>query len=155
MKSLPATTIILALPLLALPLLALALKPLHYPTCAEGFHIIVARDTSESADPGLGALGALVQNITANVTGSDTAAVDYPATSTADRDEYARSLRTGIADLWAKLNASIVECPTSRIVLMGYGQGAQVVGDTLCGSSAFGDETAALNRTWGESGELS
>ncbi|EKG14848.1 Cutinase [Macrophomina phaseolina MS6] len=142
----------LTIPLL--PHLIHALKPLstHEPPCAEGLHIIAARDTDESSSPGTGMLGPLVRrphaslmqekkqakkkktahrqitNITTNVTGSDFLALSYPATNSSI------SVTSGIDALLAALNASATDCPTSKIALMGYGQGAQVVGDALCGS---------------------
>ncbi|KAH7062201.1 cutinase [Macrophomina phaseolina] len=118
----------LTIPLL--PHLIHALKPLstHEPPCAEGLHIIAARDTDESSSPGTGMLGPLITNITTNVTGSDFLALSYPATNSSI------SVTSGIDALLAALNASATDCPTSKIALMGYGQGAQVVGDALCGS---------------------
>ncbi|GME26517.1 hypothetical protein GTA08_BOTSDO12125 [Neofusicoccum parvum] len=120
------------------------LKPIEYPVCAEGVHIIIARASAEP--PGQGIMGNVAQEVIDQVTGSDSIAVDYPASL----HDYAESERKGVEALTQLINASYVDCPTSKMVLMGYAQGAQIVGDVLCGSAAFGTITPPLNRAWGE-----
>lgn len=90
-------------------------------------HIIAARASTEQPGPGIiGSLATLVQQ--AN-TGTDLASVDYPATL----DNYASSSSMGTAALTQMLTNFTSQCPQSKVVLLGYSQGAQVVGDTLCG----------------------
>ncbi len=64
--------------------------------------------------------------------------LDYPAISLADSfglalftGEYDRSVDTGVAALTAELDALRTACPTSRVVLVGYSQGAQVIKKTM------------------------
>lgn len=129
-----------------------------------GVHMIVARASTES--PGIGSLLApVVAVIQEYLPGSDYVGVDYPATLI----EYGTSVEIGVASklediqdlvssegrnsklITTKIDATklieeyVASCPDSKIVLLGYSQGAQVVGDTLCGISSDGfTATAAL-----------
>jgi hypothetical protein len=91
-------------------------------------HIIAARASTEP--PGEGIIGSLVtliqQHVKASVT---TEAVVYPATLS----NYASSVGLGDAAMKADLARDAAQCPNERFVLVGYSQGAQVVGDTLAG----------------------
>ncbi|KAL1615511.1 hypothetical protein SLS56_011799 [Neofusicoccum ribis] len=89
------------------------LKPIEYPVCVEGVHIIIARASAEP--PGQGIMGNVAQEVIDQVTGSDSIAVDYPASL----QDYAESERQGVEALTQLINASYVDCPTSKIVLMG------------------------------------
>ena len=61
-------------------------------------------------------------------------AIDYPATLT----DYGSSSAAGTAAMTVALNNVAIECPSTKVVLMGYSQGAHVVGDTMCGGGAIG-----------------
>jgi len=98
--------------------------------CATGVHVIVARGSNES--PGQGTLSSVSQTILSCVAGSDAIGVDYPATLT----NYDQSEAQGVAALTSMIQSYVASCPNARIVLMGYSQGAHVVGDTLCGSDS-------------------
>jgi hypothetical protein len=91
-------------------------------------HIIAARASTEP--PGQGIIGSLVtliqQHVKASVT---TEAVVYPATLS----NYGSSVGLGDAAMKADLTRAAAQCPNERFVLVGYSQGAQVVGDTLAG----------------------
>ncbi|MEU8494385.1 cutinase family protein [Pseudonocardia alni] len=58
----------------------------------------------------------------------------YPATLS----NYASSVRQGVSALRSRLSSTSSQCPSTRFVLIGYSQGAQVVGDTLAGGGVPG-----------------
>ncbi|BGP16667.1 hypothetical protein JCM10213_000417 [Rhodosporidiobolus nylandii] len=97
--------------------------------CATGVHIIVARGSGESA--GKGIIGQVATLVKKQVSGSDSMAIDYPASL----QDYQSSSSKGVSAMTSAIQSYLQQCPDSKIVLMGYSQGAQVVGDTLCGSS--------------------
>jgi cutinase len=64
----------------------------------------------------------------------------YPATFA-----YARSKQAGVAALRARLSQTSAACPGTRFVLIGYSQGADVIGDTLAsGDVPAGDRVGAV-----------
>ena len=97
-------------------------------TCAP-LHMIVARASLEA--PGQGIIGAVVDQVQSAIRGSDSEAVVYPATL----DNYVSSESAGVAGMQTLINHYEARCPHSKIALLGYSQGAQVVGDVLCGTS--------------------
>lgn len=96
-------------------------------TCA-AVHIITARASTEAAGEGI--TGALVDQIinTSNQT-ITRAAVSYPATL----NNYNSSSLQGIQALTQQLTTQVQNCPSQKIVLAGYSQGAHVVLDVLGG----------------------
>jgi len=91
-------------------------------------HIITARASTEAAGEGI--TGALVDQIIDTSTQSITrASVSYPATL----GNYNSSSLQGINALKAQLTAQVQSCPSQKIVLAGYSQGAHVVLDVLGG----------------------
>jgi acetylxylan esterase len=91
-------------------------------------HIIAARASTEP--PGEGIIGSLVTLIQQHVKDTvTTEAVIYPATLT----NYASSVGLGDAAMKADIARDAAQCPQERFVLVGYSQGAQVVGDALAG----------------------
>src|ERR1700748_499672 len=85
--------------------------------------VVFARGTNEA--PGVGATGqSFIDALSARLPGSTVEAygVDYPASlnfgQTAD----------GIADASSKIESIVASCPTTKIVLGGYSQGAAVAG---------------------------
>ncbi|KAF2088930.1 carbohydrate esterase family 5 protein, partial [Saccharata proteae CBS 121410] len=99
--------------------------------CATGVHIIVARASTEA--PGTGIIGAVANNISSQVPGSDIAAVNYPATIQ-NVQNYASSENQGVIAMTNQVQAYVQMCPSTKIVLLGYSQGGEVTGDVLCGS---------------------
>src|SRR5580693_8998045 len=96
-------------------------------SCA-AVHIIVARASTEAQGDGvIGALATLIQG-DVNATVSQEAVV-YPATLT----NYASSVGKGDSAMAADIENAVSACPNEKIVLLGYSQGAQVVGDVLAG----------------------
>ena len=128
----------------------LAVAPLTYAAQAPGngcadVEIIGARASTER--PGLGVLiGPLAQRVTrASSQTVRSTAVDYPASLA----NYQNSVRQGVADLAEKIEATASSCPDTAIVLAGYSQGAQVIGDAIAGSGRLGRpavDAAALDR---------
>ncbi|CAL3967986.1 unnamed protein product [Diplocarpon coronariae] len=97
--------------------------------CATGVHMIVARASTEK--PGQGIIGAVAAQVQEMVPGSDSEAVDYPATLT----DYLKSEASGVSAMTKLIQDYAVRCPGSKMALMGYSQGAQVIGDIMCGTS--------------------
>lgn len=89
-------------------------------------HIIAARGTGER--PGVGAQQSVVTSIQKRLPGSSVEAVDYPATTAQPASNNA-----GNAAMTRQITAYAQACPNSKIVLMGYSQGAQVLGDVVSG----------------------
>lgn len=110
-------------------------------TCAS-LHMIVARASLEA--PGEGIIGSVVTQVESSIPGSDSEAVIYPATL----DNYISSESSGVAGMKSLIISYEARCPRSKIALLGYSQGAQVVGDVLCGTSETSwNSTAPENAT--------
>ncbi|GAP84590.1 putative carbohydrate esterase family 5 protein [Rosellinia necatrix] len=100
-------------------------------TCASGLYMIAARGSGE--DPGEGPLSMVTSMVKAMVPGSVSVAVDYPATIYGD-DLYPSSVSKGITDTINKIQAYVAACgSSSRIVLLGFSQGGNVMTDVLAG----------------------
>ncbi|KAG8159911.1 hypothetical protein KVR01_010548 [Diaporthe batatas] len=102
--------------------------------CVSGnaVHMIVARASLEP--PGFGILQNISTRVIEQLPGSNAEAVVYPATL----DGYQNSEGQGVAAMTQLVNNYAQACPNSRMVLMGYSQGAQVTADTVCGSNIAG-----------------
>lgn len=85
-------------------------------TCATGVHMIVARASTEA--PGQGIIGAVATQVQQTVPGSDSEAVDYPATLT----DYQASEASGVAAMMKLIQSYAERCPNSKIALLGYSQ---------------------------------
>ncbi|KAK6199867.1 hypothetical protein LQW54_009775 [Pestalotiopsis sp. IQ-011] len=97
-----------------------------------GVGMIVARASTEA--PGTGIIGSVADDVAAQMPGSTITAVDYPATL----ENYQSSEGTGVAAMTELVQNFTTSCPESKMVLMGYSQGAQVTMDLLCGTSETG-----------------
>ncbi|KAK2629580.1 hypothetical protein QTJ16_000400 [Diplocarpon rosae] len=84
--------------------------------CATGVHMIVARASTEM--PGQGIIGAVATQVQEMVPGSDSEAVDYPATLT----DYLKSEASGVSAMTKLIQDYAVRCPESKMALMGYSQ---------------------------------
>ncbi|KAF7901450.1 hypothetical protein EAF00_003671 [Botryotinia globosa] len=108
---------------------------------AGAIHMIVARASTEA--PGEGIIGTVATMVKASLPGSDSEAVDYPATLT----QYQASEASGVAAMQKLVQAYAEKCPGSKMAVMGYSQGAQVAADVMCGTSetGFTGNTQALS----------
>jgi len=103
--------------------------------------IISARADGE--DPGPGVIGSLAKLITGQLSASVTRqAVAYPAAL----NGWARSAAKGDRAVKADLTSAARRCPSQVFVLLGYSQGAEIVGDALGGGGggALGPVTAGV-----------
>lgn len=95
--------------------------------------MIVARGSDEA--PGEGAPGAVASLVASQLPGSGSVAVNYPA-SIID-PLYPESVSDGITDTINKIQAYVNACGSqSRIALIGYSQGGNVMTDVLAGGVA-------------------
>jgi len=101
--------------------------------CAS-LHIIVVRASLEP--PSQGVIGTLATLITAANPGSTVEWIAYPATLS----NYAQSSYAGVEATTQRLMNYTDACAGSQVVLLGYSQGAHVIGDVMCG----GGEAAGL-----------
>ncbi|CAI7606693.1 unnamed protein product [Penicillium pancosmium] len=124
--------------LLAIGSLAVATATKN-PNCTDGLYMIVARGTAEPAaasKDGLypensGSPGYLAKLIAAQIKDSSIMGVEYAATL----NDYVHSENDGASVMLQLANEYHSSCPGSKIALLGYSQGAQVVSDVLCGGA--------------------
>ncbi|QDS77178.1 hypothetical protein FKW77_001944 [Venturia effusa] len=90
-------------------------------------HTIVVRASMEY--PGYGMMGALAQAVLESVNGSTSEAIDYPALL----QPYDESSYAGIVATTKQLQSHVDRCPDAKVILMGYSQGAHIIGDVMCG----------------------
>lgn len=92
-------------------------------------HIIVTRASTEA--PGEGIIGSLATAVTrASKQKITVEATDYPAAL----NPYPPSVAAGTRALTTELTNEATNCPQTKIVMMGYSQGAHVIGDVLAGT---------------------
>ncbi|MFD4459764.1 cutinase family protein [Nocardia sp. NPDC058480] len=114
-----------------------AADPIPHPDgCAE-VRVVTVRGTLE---PQSGSLlltplgGRIAQEFGRRTTVTE---LEYPASMNPD------SAVRGVENLTALLNASAAACPDQRLVLLGYSQGARVIGNTLDARTALTEQAAA------------
>ena len=104
--------------------------------------LIVARASTEAPGDGtIGSLATLIEGDVSATVGNE--AVVYPATLT----NYASSVAKGDSAMATDIENAVSACPNEKIILLGYSQGAQVVGDVLAGGGGgrnLGAETAPI-----------
>ena len=108
--------------------------------------IITARASTEAAGEGItGNLVTAIVNASAQTVSR--ASVSYPATL----NNYANSSLQGINALKTQLTNLVNSCPNTKVVLMGYSQGAHVVLDVLGGGQggSLGTATAPISTSIG------
>ena len=120
-----------------------ALVDTHHPTvgpCSD-VEVVSARGTNQP--PGVGINGqAFIDSLRSKLPGRNIAvyAVDYPAS-----EDLVKSPLVGADDARAHVQATVAQCPNTRIVLSGYSQGANVI-DRITGELPPGvaDHVAAV-----------
>jgi hypothetical protein len=85
-------------------------------SCVTGVHIIVARASGEQQGEGI--IGQVASNVVNQIPGSDSIAVNYPATLY----NYQSSESQGVTAMTNLIEQYTSSCPNSKIVLMGYSQ---------------------------------
>jgi acetylxylan esterase len=90
-------------------------------------HIIVARASTEAK--GYGVTGTLARAVEKDIPGTTSEPIDYPAVLS----PYFQSEAAGVRETKKQLTAYVKRCPQTKMILMGYSQGADVVGSVLCG----------------------
>ncbi|KAJ4334394.1 hypothetical protein N0V95_009184 [Ascochyta clinopodiicola] len=97
------------------------------------YHIFVTRGSDE---PYPGRLGNLTSEICKGIGNNDCSfeSIEYPAKSTAwGVDEWCKSAGKGAANGQAQVKAYAEKCSDSKLILLGYSQGASVTQDILAG----------------------
>ncbi|OTB06011.1 carbohydrate esterase family 5 protein [Hypoxylon sp. CI-4A] len=101
-------------------------------------HIFGARETT--APPGLGSASTVINLVQQANAGATSESIVYPA---AGGNVYGASVAAGIAAVANQTNVFNQMCPDSKIGMVGYSQGAQIVDDAFCG----GPDGFSLNTT--------
>lgn len=97
------------------------------------FHVFLTRGSDE---PYPGRLGNVTKEICAGIGEDDCSFenVQFPAKSTAwGVDEWCKSAAKGAANGQAQIKAYVDKCPDSKLMLLGFSQGAAVAQDILGG----------------------
>ncbi|KAH6892591.1 carbohydrate esterase family 5 protein [Thelonectria olida] len=108
-------------------------------------HVFGARETTVSA--GYGSAGTVVTSILNAHTGATSEAIVYPACggqSSCGGISYANSVVAGTSAVATAVNSFHQQCPTTKLVLVGYSQGGQIMDNALCGG---GDPNQGLYDT--------
>ncbi|KAI0469871.1 cutinase-domain-containing protein [Xylariaceae sp. FL0804] len=108
-------------------------------------YVFGARETTAAA--GYGSTAQLVDEIVAAYPGAGSAAISYPACggqSTCGGDSYSQSVAAGTTAVCSAVSSYAAQCPDTKIVLVGYSQGAEIFDNALCGN---GDPNQGLSST--------
>jgi hypothetical protein len=137
--------------------------------CGPGLVMLGVRGTGEA--PGMGNTVSVVKGLFDQDKDVPTwsQAVTYPATAFAPQTSYGISVQKGAIELRGLIKTIVNTCPYVSIALVGYSQGAQVVGNVLTGTDStpltaaerphilavtlFGDPTYRPGEAWDASGD--
>ncbi|GIZ37994.1 hypothetical protein CKM354_000142100 [Cercospora kikuchii] len=114
-------------------------KPLEERQSCPAIHIFGARETTAPA--GYGTAGVFVNLILNAYPGSTAEAIVYPAIGDS---QYGASVRAGTQNIANQINSFNSRCPNSKLVVVGYSQGAQIGDNALCGG---GDPNQGITDT--------
>ncbi|KAK4119809.1 carbohydrate-binding module family 1 protein [Parathielavia appendiculata] len=106
--------------------------------CPE-IHIFGARETT--VPPGYGTAGTVVNLIKQAYPGATSEAINYPACggqSSCGGVQYGDSARQGTSAVASAVNSFAQRCPNTKIVLVGYSQGGQIMDNAVCGGPDSG-----------------
>ncbi|KAK5630909.1 hypothetical protein RRF57_006624 [Xylaria bambusicola] len=101
-----------------------------------GVYIFGARETT--VGPGYGTAGGLVNQVLAAYSGSQASPISYPACggqSSCGGVSYDQSASQGTAAVVSAVTSLNSRCPSTKIVLIGYSQGGQIMDNALCGGA--------------------
>ncbi|KAI1264238.1 carbohydrate-binding module family 1 protein [Xylariaceae sp. FL1019] len=99
-------------------------------------YVFGARETT--ASPGYGTAGGLVNMVVAANPGAGSSAITYPACggqSTCGGISYDDSANQGTAAVVSAVTSYNQQCPSTKIVLIGYSQGGQIMDNAFCGGA--------------------
>jgi acetylxylan esterase len=100
-------------------------------TTCDDVHLFLARGNNE---PYPGRQGAVVDAMCSGLSSCGYEDIQFSAGLT---DNYCDSIYQGATNGIAQLNAYYAQCPNSKLVLSGYSEGANVVGDILGGGGGL------------------
>ncbi|KAI1303999.1 cutinase [Xylaria venustula] len=135
------------IPILAAVAVANPLELEQRQSCSD-VYVFGARETT--ASPGYGTAGGLVNMVLAAYPGSQSAAIDYPACggqASCGGVDYDTSANEGTTAVISAVTALNSQCPDTKIVLIGYSQGGQIMDNAICGgdgSTLTGTALAAV-----------
>ncbi|KAI7788707.1 hypothetical protein LA080_008597 [Diaporthe eres] len=95
----------------------------------EAVHVFLARGTSEDYP---GRQISVVNAVCSGISSCGYEDIQYPASFVPD---YCTSVGVGVVNGTSQITAYATRCPNAQLVLSGYSQGAQVVGNILGGQS--------------------
>lgn len=126
---------------------ATALLPRSYDgKCYSGVYLIYARGTNEKF--GQSAVQPAVNSIVKSIPNSAAVEVVYPANVS-----LSPSIPIGVDYTQARMSEYTAACPNSSIALMGYSQGAMVIGNALAGNNNTTPVAVPISQSIGKSGE--
>jgi|TARA_R110002003_G_scaffold79_8_gene7085 hypothetical protein len=99
----------------------------------KAYHVFLARGSDE---PYPGRQGNITREICSRLGSNDCGFenIEYPAKSTAwGKDEWCKSAAKGAASGQSQMKAYAQKCPNSKLILLGFSQGAAVAQDILGG----------------------
>ncbi|KAI1365971.1 cutinase-domain-containing protein [Xylaria arbuscula] len=99
-------------------------------------YVFGARETTVS--PGYGTAGGLVNQVLAAYPGSQAEPISYPACggqASCGGVSYDQSATQGTAAVVSAVTSLNSRCPSTKIVLIGYSQGGQIMDNALCGGA--------------------
>ncbi|KAL3464506.1 cutinase [Aspergillus heterothallicus] len=108
--------------------------PLEERQSCPQIHVFGARETT--ASPGYGSSSTVVNAVLNAYPGSTSEAINYPACggqSSCGGTSYSASVAAGIDAVASAVNSFNSQCPGTKIVLVGYSQGGEILDAALCG----------------------
>ncbi|KAI0383097.1 carbohydrate esterase family 5 protein [Hypomontagnella monticulosa] len=105
--------------------------------CAK-VHVIGAREST--VPQGYGSSQAMIQLIQGAYPGTTSEAIVYPA---AGGNAYGSSVTAGISAVVNQVSAFVKKCPDTKVVMVGYSQGSQIMDDAFCG----GPDGSSMSQT--------
>lgn len=120
--------------------------PAAYAAPCADVELVFARGTGEA--PGVGGIGQSYVDALRTQLGPrslDVYPVNYPASDDfANREAFASTVIEGVRDAGAHVQATAANCPTTKIVLGGYSQGAIVAGYVTADEAPAGVPTSVV-----------
>ncbi|KAJ9606868.1 carbohydrate esterase [Cladophialophora chaetospira] len=126
----------------------LAVAPSAFSNPIEGrqscpnIHIFGARETTAPA--GYGSAGTFVNLILNAYPGATAEAINYPAAGGTNA-AYASSVQQGTQNVANQINNFNKQCPNTKLVVVGYSQGAEIEDNALCGGGDFNQGVTYTN----------